>query len=448
MKWLGFEQIMTRNWLPIATICAAVLSIGLVASHAQDKDHNAGRRRPPPTERLSVVSGLSPFSPFCQGMQVGTDYLNAAVEPSVAVDPTNPQHLIGVWQQNRWSNGAADGILTAVSTDAGVTWTNTSAAFSKCTGGTFNRASDPWVTISPNGIAYQIAVVAATPSLAAGILVSRSDTGGFSWGAPVIITEDSNGDDKESMTADPTDSNYVYAVWDLTNVGNAQPIWFSRTSNGGATWEPPQQIYYPGNGAYTTANQIVVLPNGTLVDVFVLSPNTTTSYIAVLRSSNHGDTWTGPYTVSADESINVVDARTQAAIRTGGGLPSAAVDPSSGTIYVTWQDARFSQNQREGVVLSKSIDGGITGRFPSRSTGRSQSRLSIRRLPLRQEAPWPSPITISARRPLTSGHFPQITGKLFPKMAAALGERVQSPAPSTCSAPRAPGPHTFWDYQA
>src|SRR5271155_3322348 len=101
---VGLEQIMTRNWLPIATIFVAVLGTGRVASHAQD--HNARPRRPQPTERLSVVSGVSPFSPGCQGQQTGTDYINSAVEPSIAVDPTNPRHLIGVWQQNRWSNGA------------------------------------------------------------------------------------------------------------------------------------------------------------------------------------------------------------------------------------------------------------------------------------------------------------------------------------------------------
>jgi len=41
------------------------------------------------------------------------------VEPSVAVDPTDPMHLIGAWQQDRWSNGAANGIVSAVTFDGG-----------------------------------------------------------------------------------------------------------------------------------------------------------------------------------------------------------------------------------------------------------------------------------------------------------------------------------------
>ncbi len=56
----------------------------------------------------------------------------------------------------------------------------------------------------------------------------------------------------------------------------------------------------------------------------------------------------------------MVNAKTQSGIRTGLGIPSTAVDPASGTIYITWEDARFSGDQREGIVFSKSLDGGHT----------------------------------------------------------------------------------------
>ncbi len=311
------------------------------------------------------MSGASPYAPGCAGQQTGTDYINAAVEPSVAVDPTNSRHLIGVWQQNRWSNGAADGVLTAVSNDGGVTWTNTFAAFSQCTGGTFARASDPWVTFSPDGTAFQIALVTDASVVPQGIFVSRSSDGGLSWSSPVTVSQDNFGDDKETITADPNNSGYVYAVWDWTNLGSATISAFSRSTNAGASWSPEQTLYYPGPGGYAVDNQIVVLPDGTLVNVFVFgSAITDTTYVAVLRSSNQGDSWAGPYFVSIEDVIGVVDARTQAGIRTGFGIPSSAVDPESGAIYVTWEDARFSGNQREGVALSKSVDGGITWSAP------------------------------------------------------------------------------------
>jgi len=354
---------VTRFWLPIATASAVVLSIGLLVSRAQNVNVEVNLRAPS-IGHLSLVSGSSPYPSGCEGQQTGTDYLNAAVEPSVAVDPTNRRHLIGVWQQNRWSNGAADGLLTAVSTDEGVTWTNTFAPFSQCTGGTFARASDPWVTISPDGTAYQIAVVSDASVVPQGILVSRSSDGGFSWSFPVTVVQENMGDDKETITADPNDANYVYAVWDRTNLADEVPAIFSKTSDGGAAWSPPQTMYYAAGGS-AGSNQIIVLPDGTLVDVFTLYPGTgSTSFIAVLRSSNHGDTWSGPTIVSADDSIGVVDATTQAGVRTGDGIPSSAVDPGSGAIYITWEDARFSGGQREGAALSKSVDGGLTWSTP------------------------------------------------------------------------------------
>src|SRR6185295_1245817 len=89
-------------------------------------------------------------------------FTGAEVEPYVAIDPRNSSHLIGVWQQDRWSDGGARGIRAGYSLDGGSTWSPTQAAFSHCTGGNaanggdYARASDPWVTIGPDGIAYQI----------------------------------------------------------------------------------------------------------------------------------------------------------------------------------------------------------------------------------------------------------------------------------------------------
>ena len=44
------------------------------------------------------------------------NYLNSEVEPQVAIDPTDPSHLVGAWQQDRWSNGGAHGLVAGYST--------------------------------------------------------------------------------------------------------------------------------------------------------------------------------------------------------------------------------------------------------------------------------------------------------------------------------------------
>jgi hypothetical protein len=118
---------------------------------------------------LIRVSGPSPFSGCIVDAltlaELGElNYLNAEVEPFVAVDARNPQHFVGVWQQDRSTFGGPRGLVTGVSHDGGTSWTTAFPHFSHCAGGTasnggnYERASDPWVTIAPNGDVYQIAL--------------------------------------------------------------------------------------------------------------------------------------------------------------------------------------------------------------------------------------------------------------------------------------------------
>jgi hypothetical protein len=242
---------------------------------------------------LRLVSGPSPFAGCTIGQfNNATNYVNAEEEPWVDVNPTNSQNIIAVWQQDRWSNGGAHGLVAGTTHNGGTTWTETFAHFSECAGGTaanggdFERSSDPWVAFEPNGDAYQISLSFSFnrggPLGESGILVSKSTDGGVTWSEPTTIIRDSGGrdssyasNDKESITADPTSANYVYA-WDrfvapsgtskpsLAGFENSrtgrQPVWFSRTTDGGVTWEPARNIFDLSELTGTIGNQIVVLP--------------------------------------------------------------------------------------------------------------------------------------------------------------------------------------------
>ena len=125
------------------------------------------RRRRPAFAGLVAVSGTAPWPGNC-GEAAGrsTVTLNSEVEPSIAVDPLDGNHLIGAWQQDRWANGGAKGVVSATSFDGGHTWTTSVAAFTLCSGGIYQRATDPWVSIGPDGTAWQIAYSfdASTPT--------------------------------------------------------------------------------------------------------------------------------------------------------------------------------------------------------------------------------------------------------------------------------------------
>ena len=65
--------------------------------------------------------------------------MNAEVEPYVAVNPRNPANLISVYQEDRYPNDGANGVLASVSLNGGLSWAVPPLArqprFSNCAGG-------------------------------------------------------------------------------------------------------------------------------------------------------------------------------------------------------------------------------------------------------------------------------------------------------------------------
>src|SRR6266700_3669036 len=116
---------LARNVL----VALATVAVGAVAAGA-----SAGTFTVAP---LTMASGPSPFAGCTVGAATGSVlYPNAEEEPWADVNPTSPNNLIAVWQQDRWSDGGAHGLVTAVTHDGGVTWTRTFPHFSTCAGGT------------------------------------------------------------------------------------------------------------------------------------------------------------------------------------------------------------------------------------------------------------------------------------------------------------------------
>jgi hypothetical protein len=329
----------------------------------------------------ALVSGASPFPTGCNETQ-GTNppsvnYENAEVEPFVAVAPSGS--LLGVYQQDRWSDGGAHGLMAAQSTD-GTIWTTSFAKFSACSSNAaYDRASDPWVTFDPNGNAYAISLSASADLNTSAVLVAKSTDGGATWSEPKTVIRDTVGlhfNDKESITADPTRPGYVYAVWDRgtfpseqrnprsflgSHAFRGQPM-FSRTTNGGATWSTP--VGMSNSNIFTIGNQIAVLPDGTLVDIFQnfrgsgRQPSDNQGFTAVMASHDAGSHWSPPIKIANSVFADTLDPDTGYPVRAGNNLPDLAVDPRNGTIYATWSDGAFGGGASTNVSLSISKDGG------------------------------------------------------------------------------------------
>lgn len=359
---------------------------------------------------LVTVSGPSPYANCSTADQPGTVYVNGEVEPQVAVNPTTvgTKHVnvVGAWQQDRWSNGGAQGLVAGASFDGGRTWQEATLPFSACapnaiadpfTGAPYNRASDPWVSFGPDGTAYAVGLLATNTTLGVaggnndtGVATVTSSDGGKTWQNPNLEKADQGTspvfeatqffNDKESITADPLHAGTAYVVWDrlkgpsqspdaiLVSHAFRGPAWFSKTVDGGKTWSTARAIFDPGQNSQTIGNVILVdHKSGKLYDFFdeistTGSPKFTPRGLSVdfITSTDGGATWSSPSVVSAQQVASDVDPNTGAPLRTAEELPSVAIDPNSGELYVVWEDDRFTGGTVNQAVITTSTDGGAT----------------------------------------------------------------------------------------
>ena len=369
------------------------------------------------------VSVSNPYAacPLTPDIFGGVNYPDTELEPWVTRNPANADNFSGAFQQDRWSDGGAKGLVAGWSFNDGLKWGVTALPFSKCAlpyyGGApcattqgvasptpcslaYDRASDPWSDFGVDGTLYSVSISFNANDNNNAVGAATSSDGGVTWQNQTEIQHDIDADplapfnDKESVTADPVKAATAYAVWDRLSLVSCGPrgssgrtpvaddrpwargpspqaavcfegpTFFSRTTDGGHTWETPRPIVPTAPDEQTISNQIVVDPNtGRLYDFYVYFPNTPpfTPELRMVFSNDGGTTWSTQQFINTEETVGIHDPQTGAPARTGDIIPEPTIDPSTGQLYLAWQDGRFNQNGEDDVLVSTSVAGGLTG---------------------------------------------------------------------------------------
>lgn len=267
---------------------------------------------------------------------------DAANEPSIAVDPTNPDRIVIGWRQFDTVNSNFRQAGNAYSLNGGYDWINQEVL----TPGVFR--SDPVLDFDVNGNLFY-------NSLTSGFfcdVFSISD-GGQNWGNPVSA----KGGDKQWMRIDRsggvgTGNNYSY--WN-SSFSTCNPYNFTRSTDGSQSFE--DCVFVDGNPRWGT---LAVDSNGNLFTVGMGS-----SGLIVTKST----TAQNPSIPVTFESVSPVDLDGELAVGSlvnpVGLLGQAWIDtdisggPGHGNVYVLASVNRFSGDPGD-IMFAKSEDGGLT----------------------------------------------------------------------------------------
>jgi hypothetical protein len=320
-----------------------------------------------------AVSGMSPFSDCELFDSAINDVPNLEVEPWIAMNPNDPNHLVAAWIQDQ-----ALGLVSAASFDQGATWEEPVVipGVSQCSGSDLISSFDPCLTFAANGDLYSVALNRQPPGTEgpSQILVNKSVDGGLTWSDPVTLEQVELPllEDKPSITADPSDECALYVGWargdlSVSTSGRGEVV-FSRTTDCGETWSDPQTLFQ--SNPLGIGFQSVVLPDGTVLAFFKQAQARLSipRSFYVMRSTDGGATWPEePTLVATTRGATASAPDGEDSIRTQGQLFDVAVDRATGRLAAVWEDT-FSEDYfaKPKVALTLSDDGGQTWSEPVR----------------------------------------------------------------------------------
>lgn len=278
-------------------------------------------------------------------------------EPSICIDPTNPKYIL------------AGSILDRIhlSEDGGKTWSNSTL---KSSVGVFG---DPVVRISNSGTYYfshltnPSGKAYASEDFLDRIQVQKSTDRGSTWNDGSAPNSDRLKDqDKQWLYIDPITDELLMSWTEFDKYGDKEKkecsrILFAKSSDQGETWSPPITLSDVQGDCvdddFTTEGAVPAMDKEG--NIYVTWAHGSTIYMD--KSKDGGKTW-----LPKDKKVTTIHGGWSIdipGINRCNGMPVLGIDRSngahSGTLYVNWSDQKNGVHDTD-IWISKSTDGGDT----------------------------------------------------------------------------------------
>jgi len=282
---------------------------------------------------------------------------NTQSENSIFVDPNDNEHVLNSNNSTDWTGSSVNNVLGTdglFTSDGGNIWGGTSEG----AGG--NNSGDPATGIDLNGRMFVGNI--KNSSMQQG--VAYSDDNGTTW---TNVTVGSSSDlDKNHLWIDNSAtspySGYVYSAW--TNFGMTDPhVEIVRSTDHGLTWSSPVEL---SNSPFDHGVNIQTDADGNVYVIWAEYNNwpNPEDAIGMVKSTDGGATWSSVSEIitglKGTRNNDPLGHRTNS-------FPVMAIDQNNGNIYVVWSNYGVPGTNTGNWVntyMIKSTDGGTNWSVP------------------------------------------------------------------------------------